>query len=130
MTLKEFLAQNPSAKIEYDNELNIQNNAGKETGKKEVQDRVNAAAPFLKSSSDYSDGVKDLAVEVILGSAGADALKAAIALFDKDAEKIKSDLAALEAKNQGDIKNQQQNQPNEFVARVNHLKAALGQEVK
>jgi ATP-dependent protease ClpP protease subunit len=141
MTLQEFIAQNPSAKIEYDKALEDKYNAGKDVGKKEVQDKVNAIAPFLKSDSPYKSGIKDLAVDVLEGKRSEDALHAAIALFDKDAEARKSLEAQNESQNQGDIQNQQDNnQPTtqdgvikndaDFAAEIKRSKEMLGQEVK
>lgn len=91
MTLKEFLEQNPAAKIEYDDALKESFDAGK----KEVQDVIVKASPFL-NNPEYPKQITEVAISVIKGEKAVDVLDSMAATADMIKELQKSKDAANE----------------------------------
>lgn len=102
MTLKEFLDQNPAAKIEYDEAIKD----ARDAGQKEIRDVVSKAAPFL-SNSEYPKQIHESAVAVIKGEKSADILDSMVATADMIKEMNKSKDAVDE--NPNDLKPQDLN---------------------
>ncbi len=87
MTLQELLAQNPEAKLEFENLIIT----AKGDGEKKVQDRIDAVVPFL--NNDAYKGIETLVSEVLSNKSDISALKAAIASFDMMKQQNKSSAA-------------------------------------
>lgn len=102
MTLKEFLDQNPAAKIEYDETIKNATDAGRQ----EIRDVISKAAPFL-SNAEYPKQIHESAVAVIKGEKSADILDSMVATADMIKEMQKSNDANDEQKS--DIKGQDLN---------------------
>jgi hypothetical protein len=80
MNLQEFLASNPVAQNEYNQNIQKANADGIEAGKKEIQAKVDKVLPFL-ANEDYF-GIDALAKKVLSGESDIAALDGAIAAFD------------------------------------------------
>jgi hypothetical protein len=87
-TLKEFLAENPAAKLEYDNAIA----EAKQAGKQEIRDIVTKAAPFI-GNSEYPKQITEAAVAVIKGERSVDVLDTMIATADMIKELKNSNAA-------------------------------------
>lgn len=134
-TLKEFLAENPAAKTEFESKLN----ENFEAGKNEVVKKVKIAANFLKPESSYPSPVKNIAIDVINGDKSVDSLMTAVAVFDALRENENSKNAVEENKKIGETAGEQQEVVTgngeiknivDFNAEIRRSKAMLGQEVK
>ena len=88
MTLKEFLEQNPAAKLEYDNAIA----EAKQAGKQEIRDIVTKAAPFI-GNSEYPKQITEAAVAVIKGERSVDVLDTMVATADMIKELKNSNAA-------------------------------------
>jgi ATP-dependent protease ClpP protease subunit len=140
MTLAEFLASTPTAKIEYDAALKNHGDERFEAGRKAVQERIAGAMNYLKGDSAYPAPIKNLAVDVIDGKCEMSSLTAAVATYDSIVEKKNADDAKKETDvNGGKIKPDGAPQPSadgtinnevDFLAAVNRAKAEKGMEVK
>jgi hypothetical protein len=91
MTHEEFMAQNPAAKIEYDNKLK----AEKEAGVKSIMDISAKAAPFA-ANKDYPEQIRNAALEVMQGKKSMETLEALVANVDMIKELFKSEAAKNE----------------------------------
>ena len=100
-TLKEFLAENPTAKVEYDAALKEEYDAGVTAGKEEVNKIVTKVSPFLASDT-YGKSIRDLAAKAIKGEFNPDALIAVVAMEDEKREKKKSETATTETTETGE----------------------------
>ena len=138
MTLVEFLAQNPTAQIEYNAAIEDHGKTRFDAGVKSVQDRIAGVLPFLKPESVYPGPIKALAVDCIDGKVDAASLRAAVATFDALNEKKKSDAAIDETGEQGNTHGQQTPQPStdgivkneiDFKAMADAAKSKKGMEV-
>jgi ATP-dependent protease ClpP protease subunit len=98
-TLKELLADNPSAKVEYDAAIAGAKILGREEGEKAFQELVAKATPVFKSAY-YPTPLKDLAEKALKGEVSADAMLAAVASFDSTKEGQELRLAAEEQSKQ------------------------------
>jgi ATP-dependent Clp protease, protease subunit len=93
MTLKELLKQNPTAKIEYENELNAKFEAGKKEGKESMQETINIAAKYLgkdENENSYPAAIQNIACSVLKGEKSAESLETTVAAFDALKEATKS----------------------------------------
>jgi len=104
MDLKEFLSKNPDAKKEIDGlvsnavvEANKINTEEKE-GFKKVIDKASAYV----TNSNYDDGIKNLAIEVMKGEKSLESLEVVVSLSDKNKEKTSSEAAANETEEQSE----------------------------
>jgi ATP-dependent protease ClpP protease subunit len=98
MDLQTFLAENPTAKAAFDAEMKINFDAGFKAGTEDLQAKVNQVTPYMvdKEGKPYPVAVKNLAVDVLEGKAGLDALKGAITVLDAQTEQNNSAAAAGE----------------------------------
>lgn len=101
MTLAEYLAQNPAAKIEYNDAISAATAAGEKSGREAVEKRVESASVFLAAESTYPDPIKNLAVKTMKGESTVDSLLAAAAAYDAMSEQTKSATAKIESGEQG-----------------------------
>lgn len=138
MTLTGFMAENPTAKIEIDKMLGDKFEAGKEEGKKIVQENVSAAAKYLDPGTEYPATIKAIAIEVLDGKTSAEALRTTVSAFDAFRESQNSNAAQLEAAAIGDTPGDQppvitqdgiiKNEA-DFNAEVRRTRIAQGKEV-
>jgi ATP-dependent protease ClpP protease subunit len=99
MTLKELLGQNPTAKIEYENELNKKFEAGKKEGKESMQATINIAAKYLgkdENENSYPAAIQNIACSVLKGEKSAESLETTVAAFDALKEATNSANAQTE----------------------------------
>jgi ATP-dependent Clp protease, protease subunit len=99
MTLKELLDQNPTAKIEYENELNKKFEAGKKEGKESMQATINIATKYLgkdENENSYPAAIQNIACSVLKGEKSAESLETTVAAFDALKEATKSKDAQTE----------------------------------
>lgn len=98
--LKELLADNPNARVEYDAAVADATKQGKENGAAKVQARFEKISKFvakaLDASNAYGKVVTDLAAQVMSGDAELSELKSAMATVDVIHEHQKSSIAAGE----------------------------------
>ena len=106
-TLKNFLAENPAAQVEYNQALEEKYKAGVEAGKQEIKGDVKKISPFLTSET-YDSAIKQTAVKVLTGEIGIDAFLAVVSIEDARKEKEKSSDAKKETKKIGNTPGQQQ----------------------
>lgn len=96
MSLKEFLAKNPDAQQEY----NAAISAAEERGKKQIQDKVTAVAPFLRDEN-YKKA-HGMAVDVLEDKKPLATFQGAIGFIDMDSESKNSTAAQEETTEVGD----------------------------
>jgi ClpP class serine protease len=97
MTLSEFLAENPAAKVEFDAKISEARAEGKTQADTANKERVDAAMPFLTGDT-YPDSIHNMAASVIQGSATVDTLRGAAAYHDAQGEKAKAEKVEAEGK--------------------------------
>lgn len=103
MTLQEFLADNPSARIEFDKAISDAQVEGAKKKKEEMQVHLDKVSVFVAMDK-YPSQIKNLIAEVLQGKEDFAALKGAVTMFDASEEKRKSDLAIVEAAKLNDTK--------------------------
>ncbi len=81
MSLKELLAQNPAANIEYEHELKLKETAGYEKGKADMV-AISTKAAVFASSKEYPEQVKAIALEVMQGKKSVESLDSIVATAD------------------------------------------------
>jgi ClpP class serine protease len=110
MTLAEFFADNPGAKVEYDAALKTSEQAGREAAAAEFEKRLEAAAPFL-ASDEYAqaEDVRDAAMQVVKGDLDAAMLKTIVSMHDKMKAMLEVTTAGSEGDESGETQSQQQN---------------------
>jgi ClpP class serine protease len=92
MTLAEFLAENPAARIEYEMRLKDEFEAGKTA----LRNEHGKIAVYLQGEA-YPNPVKALALRVIKGESSYDALEGAATVIDVQREEAASKLAKVES---------------------------------
>jgi hypothetical protein len=95
MSLKELLAQNPAANIEYEHELKLKENAGYEKGKADMI-QISSKAAVFASSKEYPEQVKAIALEVMQGKKSVEALDSIVATADMIKQMSASSTAQIE----------------------------------
>lgn len=100
MSLKEMLDQNPAAKIEYENALRLEKEAGYQKGKADMIEISSKAAVFA-SSKEYPEQVKAIALEVMQGKKSAEALDSIVATADMIKQMTASNVAQGEQVTEG-----------------------------
>lgn len=106
-TLKEFMAENHSARVEYEADITEAKKTGKEEGVKAFQEKMEKVLPVLGSTY-YPKPIKELAIKAIKGESSPDAVDAAVASFDSTAEGQNLKAAAEEQKGQKETPAQHQ----------------------
>ena len=138
MTLEELMAENPAARIEFDNKLKETFNAGVKVGHESLRARMKAAAVFLSPDSKYPATVKSIAIDVLNGDKTAESLQTTAAAFDALKEAQNSDNAAEDSADLGDTAGQQLpditkdgviRNNDDFAAEINRTKKLYGMEV-
>lgn len=81
MTLQEILKDNPACQVEYDAAIQAADVTGAKRVEAAVESRVAKAKPFIEST-EYPQAIKTLAIKVVCGESGVDALDAAAASYD------------------------------------------------
>lgn len=99
MSLKTILNENPSAKAEYDQDIQ----AAENRGKADLQARIDAATPYIGSTK-YK-GISALATKVLKGESPIASLEGAVTAFDMMQEQNASSDAQDETETQGDATN-------------------------
>ncbi|MEE9117765.1 MAG: S49 family peptidase [Calditrichia bacterium] len=101
MTLEELMAKHPelTREIESRDKANIAK--GVERERTETKARIEKCKPFL-ISGDYPPVVKNLALDVITGESGQDALTGAVTVIDAQKEIANAAAASDETNNQGE----------------------------
>ena len=89
-TLKEFISQNPEAKIDFENSVN----QARLEGEQKIKNRIEAAKNYI-ANENYPT-VTNVALDVILGKSDPAVLTATIAAIDAVLEKKNSELAQKE----------------------------------
>jgi ClpP class serine protease len=102
MTLSEFLAQNPSANSELGKVKAEARAAGREEALAEQSDRISRVMGVITSEA-YPANIKALAGDVLAGKKGVDAFDAAVAVYDSDVERRKSEAAQAETAKTGGL---------------------------
>lgn len=94
MDFKQFLAENPAAKAEYDTGLKAQYDAGVSA----VEAKIKKVSVYLvdTEAKTYSAAVKNLAVKVLTGESDVAALEGAVTVLDAQDEEKKSVAAKKE----------------------------------
>jgi len=100
-TFKDFLAENPAAKAEYNAALEEKYKAGVEAGKVLVREDIKKISPFL-TSSEYDDAIKAVAIKGINGEINIDTVIAMVTLEDARKAKTESTEAKKETEEIGD----------------------------
>jgi ATP-dependent Clp protease, protease subunit len=95
MSLKDLLAQNPAANIEYENALKESEKAGYQKGKADMIEISSKAAVFAQNA-EYPAQVKAIALEVMQGKKSVEALDSIVATADMIKEMAASSAAAAE----------------------------------
>jgi ClpP class serine protease len=108
MTLKELLAANPAAQIEYDAAIKAAKEDGEKDGIAAVRANVEFAAKFVAPESSYPSSIKAIACDVIAGKKSKESLETTVGAFDAFVEKQKSDAAAAEALKVGETGGKQE----------------------
>ncbi|MDR0475557.1 MAG: S49 family peptidase [Treponema sp.] len=98
MTLQEFMAQNPAAKVEVD----ALTAKVREEAKAEYSARVDKVLPIIQSAA-YPANIKTIACNVLAGKEEMAAFTATVAVFDAQLEAGKSLAAQEEAKENGSV---------------------------
>ena len=138
MTLDQLMAENPAAKIEYENALKAQFDAGKTAGRESLQSTIKTAAKYLGADSTYPATIKKIAVDVLNGEKTAEALETTVSAFDAFVEANASGAAQGESSKIGDTPGEQNPELSQdgiirndadFAAEIARSKAALGMEV-
>lgn len=101
-TLKEFLAENPTAQAEYNAALEEKHKAGVDAGKAGIMENIKKVSPFLLSEG-YDSAIKQVAVKALTGEIEIGAFLAMIALEDARQAGKKSEQAKDETDKIGDI---------------------------
>jgi ATP-dependent protease ClpP protease subunit len=96
LTLKELLAQNPAAKIEFEKALEDSRAEGFNKSETEIKARIESATVFLGKDSVYPQTIKNQAIQVITGELPLSALQAAVSGHDATIEALKSSGAIAE----------------------------------
>lgn len=125
MTLKEYLASDPSALAEYNAALKAERDAGAAS----VQARITAAQPFLALSA-TKDGyttaevaqIAKCAVDVIGGTEDPGALRGFVRMVDMQVENRKQTLAAAETLAPGETPPKKIEQDTDLLAKAAELK--------
>lgn len=99
MSLQTILSENPSAKAEYDNDIQ----AAETRGKKDLQARIDAATPYI--GSDKYKGINPLAIKILKGESPVASLEGAVTAFDMMSEQTSSSEAQTETEETGDTDN-------------------------
>jgi ATP-dependent Clp endopeptidase proteolytic subunit ClpP len=94
-TLKELLAENPGANIEFSQAMTDAEAKGAESKRVEIQSNLDKLAPIVASVS-YPGTIRSLISEVLQGKEDYAALKGAVTMHDAQVEKEKEMLALKE----------------------------------
>jgi hypothetical protein len=121
MTLQEFMAQNPAAKVEVENLVN----EAREKAKAEYSARVDKVLPILQSAA-YPASIKTVACNALAGKEEMAALTAAVTTFDSMKEAGKSGAAQEET---GELGGSLAETPDTTPAAEKELDAALQAEI-
>ena len=90
-TLKEFLAENPTAQAEYNAALKEKHKAGVTAGKAEIRKDIKKVTPFLLSEN-YDSAIKQVAVKALTGEIDIGSFITTVAIEDaRKAEKASKD---------------------------------------
>lgn len=138
MTLTEFMAENPAAKIELESQLKEKFEAGEKAGRDSLQDAISTAAKYLGTDSVYPAEIKAVAIGVLDGKISVESLNVAVTIHDSKTEAEKSETAKKEAEGIGDTASEQppditqdgviKNEA-DFDAEIRRTKTANGMEV-
>lgn len=98
--LKELLAENPNARVEYDAALLTAETGGFTKGQADVQSKVDKRVKFaqaaLNAEQSYPKTITTLAVKVMLGESDPSSLESAMASVDAVREEMASEKAKAE----------------------------------
>jgi ClpP class serine protease len=114
MTLQEFMAQNPAAKVEVDKLIT----EARESAEAEYSARVDKVLPIIESTA-YPAKIKALACEALSGKKSMDAFDAAVTIYDTNKESGKSAVAQAETANLGSVTAEAPNLENSEEKAVN-----------
>ena len=138
MSLKDLLAANPAAQIEFDNHVKNEKDAGFNEGKESLQAAITAASIYLKPDAAYPATIKAIAVDVLEGTKTVEALQTTVSAFDALKEAQNSGAAADETEAVGDTPAEQPPVLSEngeikneldFNSQLAHAKKLTGREV-
>lgn len=142
LTLKDFLDENPAAKIEIENmfkdKLKEEYKAGFQAGKEEVQNKFKAVSNYIAPDSAYGASVKKTALDVLKGEKSLEALETLVAAIDALKEETASTAARDETAELGETPGEHLPQPSadgvikndiDFQALINQAKIEKGMEV-
>jgi len=102
MDLMEFLKENAGAKAQFDAAIVEAREKGSQSGSDRVEARIKKVVPYLNKESKYPEAIKTLAVKVLTGESGFDALEGAAAVLDAQAETAASETAQSETEATGE----------------------------
>jgi hypothetical protein len=101
MNLQEAIAQNPAITEEIEAIKAESFSAGAASEKEAVTARIESAKSYLANDA-YPSAVSDLAVKVVVGDAGKEALDACVTMWDASKESANSESAKEETEEMGD----------------------------
>jgi hypothetical protein len=123
MTLKELLASDASAKLEYDQAIQAAATAGHSAGKAEMQAVAEKVGKYLTSEVySKSKAIVERALSAISGKASVETVEAAVSMFDLMAEQKKQDQAAAETIATGETPAQKLSADAAVIAKAQALK--------
>lgn len=95
MTLDEFLAQNPEAKVLYDERLKVAKETARAEGVQSVRADVAKLAPYMQSD-EYDAAIKETAIDALNGEIEISAFLTTVKIEDRRKEKAKADATKSE----------------------------------
>ena len=130
MSLKDLLAQNPAANIEYEKAISDSENAGYQKGKADMIEISSKAATFVQNA-EYPEQVKSIALEVMQGKKSVEALDSIVATADMIKQMQASGTAVIEqpAGGTGEQTPATADDESIYKAELARTRAALGMEV-
>jgi ClpP class serine protease len=108
MDLQTFLSENPAAKAEFEAKISEARNAGNQSGRKTVTDRINKVLPHLAVDSNYPKAIKELCLKVLSGESPPETLDACVTMHDAKKEEAAANAAEEETANQAETPPSQQ----------------------
>lgn len=111
MSLKQLLADNPAAQVEYDSAITAARAEGEKAGNDAMAATIDKVAPFLQSK-EYPAKIAETALEVLKGTEPMGTLTASVAAVDAVREEAKNNAAKGESGNQEETPGEQ---PDQYV---------------